>query len=504
MKAILILLDSVNRKYLKAYGNEWVHTPNIDRLQERSVTFDNHWVGSAPCMPARRDMLTGRLNFLERNWGPIEPFDYTVTEALRSNNIYSHIITDHFHYLKPGGENYCQSFDTWEFFRGQEVDPWVTRLSEIKMHEGYGQIKQQYEYNRTRFISEQEYPTPLTLKSAADWLEDNRDADDYMLWVEAFDPHEPFDVPEEYLKLYNDEYTGPQYEWPHYQPVDVPEDALEHIKKRYAALLTMTDKWLGKLLDKMDQYNLWEDTMVIFTSDHGFMLGEHGFMAKNYMPAYNEVFHIPLMVHLPGGEYAGNRLKALTQNIDIFPTLLEYYGIEKSICKNPIHGKSLLPLIRGEREKIRNYAIYGYFAKNVNITDGKYTYFRTASNSDNTPIYVYGAMPTTIGQYYGPDSLKDLSRIEMGRYLKWTDYPLYKIPGDIINQKDKSQAFDINSPLISSNHLFDIERDYLQQEEIKDEKLEKKYIKALVQTMKEHDSPDEQFERLGLLQGAVN
>lgn len=66
MKVIVILSDSLNRHYLPCYGNEWVRTPNIDRLAERSITFDNHWIGSAPCMPARRDMLTGRLNFLER------------------------------------------------------------------------------------------------------------------------------------------------------------------------------------------------------------------------------------------------------------------------------------------------------------------------------------------------------------------------------------------------------------------------------------------------------
>ena len=501
MKAIVILLDSVNRRHLSTYGNDWVKTPNIDRLRSCSVVFDNHWVGSAPCMPARRDMLTGRLNFLERNWGPVEPFDYTLPQALRSKEIYSHMITDHFHYMRYGGENYCQSFDTWDFYRGQEIDPWVPQLSEVKIPEGYGQIRSQYEYNRTRFKTEECYPSPLTLKAAADWVEEYRHADNYLLWVEAFDPHEPFDVPEEYLKLYNDKYDGPHYTWPHYQPVDVPEEALEHIKNRYAALLTMTDQWLGKLLDKMDQYDLWKDTLVIFTTDHGFMLGEHGFMAKNYMPAYNEVFHIPLMVHMPEGEHAGKRINALTQNIDIFPTLVEYFKIENNVFKNPIHGKSWMPLIRGEVEKIRDYAINGYFAKNVNITDGKYTYFRTAVREDNTPINVYCAMPTTIGQYLGLDCVKDFSRMEMGRYLNWTDYPVYKIPGEIIAQRDRSQAFDINGPLINSNRLFDIINDYAQEKNIVDDELEQKYIRALIETMQEHDSPEEQFERLGLTAG---
>jgi len=75
MKAVFILLDSMNRNYLPIYGNDWLKTPNIQRLAKRGVVFDNHWIGSAPCMPARRDILTGRLNFLERGWGAIEPMD---------------------------------------------------------------------------------------------------------------------------------------------------------------------------------------------------------------------------------------------------------------------------------------------------------------------------------------------------------------------------------------------------------------------------------------------
>ena len=75
MKSILIVLDTLRRDYLTAYGNNWVHTPNITQLAAQSVVFDNHWVGSLPCMPARREFMTGRHNFLYRNWGPIEPYD---------------------------------------------------------------------------------------------------------------------------------------------------------------------------------------------------------------------------------------------------------------------------------------------------------------------------------------------------------------------------------------------------------------------------------------------
>jgi len=93
MKTILILSDTLNRHFLPAYGNDWVKTPNIDRLAAQSVTFDNHWLGSAPCMPARRDILTGRLNFMEKAWGGMEPFDRPLTRILRENGIFSHMVT---------------------------------------------------------------------------------------------------------------------------------------------------------------------------------------------------------------------------------------------------------------------------------------------------------------------------------------------------------------------------------------------------------------------------
>ena len=75
MKAIMVMFDSLNRHMLPSYGCEWIHAPNFERLAERSITFDNCYVGSMPCMPARRELHTGRYNFLHRSWGPLEPFD---------------------------------------------------------------------------------------------------------------------------------------------------------------------------------------------------------------------------------------------------------------------------------------------------------------------------------------------------------------------------------------------------------------------------------------------
>ncbi len=123
MKAIMIMYDSLNRHMLAPYGCEWTKTPNFERLAERCVTFDKCYVGSLPCMPARREIHTGRYNFLHRSWGPMEPYDDSMPEILKRNGIYSHLISDHYHYWEDGGCTYHNRYSSWENVRGQEGIP---------------------------------------------------------------------------------------------------------------------------------------------------------------------------------------------------------------------------------------------------------------------------------------------------------------------------------------------------------------------------------------------
>ncbi len=480
------------------YGDKTSITPNLDRLAKRSTIFDNHWCGSAPCVPARRDMFTGRLNFLERNWGGVEPFDITLPKVLREHkDIYSHIVTDHAFYVEHGGENYHTSFNSWEIIRGQEHDTLVPLVNKEEPPERIGLLSDQYNANRQVFNKEEDYPSPKTFQGAVDWLNLNKDAEEFFLWVEAVDPHEPFDTPQKYLDLYDDDYDDTLYFWPDYAPCTDTAKESEHIKNRYRATLTMMDHWLGKILDFLDDNNMWDDTAVVFTTDHGFMLGEHGFMAKNYMPAYNEVFHIPLLIHHPDVE-GGNRVSSLTQNIDLFPTVLDFFDIPTDAGVNKLHGKSLLPLMKKETDKVRDAVIYGYYGLSVNVTDGKHTYFRAAKNPDNQPLNLYTAMPVTLRQYIGHDSMETFDNIEAGRFLNWTNYPVFKFRAQEIDYRNASQTFTVRSKYNSENLLFNIVDDYEQNNPINDEELENHYIKLLKETMEAHDSPVEQYERLGI------
>lgn len=505
MKTILILMDTLQRKMIHAYNPACpVITPNIDRLADRSVVFSQHYIGSAPCMPARRDILTGRLNFLERNWGPIEPFDVTFPSLLRRNGVFSHIVTDHYHYAELGGEGYLPQYNTWEMIRGQESDPWVSRVAEPVFPEQFaGRVVRQNLLNRTQFHADADYPTPKTFASAVQWLRDNQGADNFFLQVEVFDPHEPFESSEEFQKLYPDGYRG-IYDWPRYAEMGEQEtpEAIEHLRHRYMATLTMADKWLGKLLDEMDRQNLWKDTLVLFTSDHGHMLGEHHRTGKNLFHAWNEMAQIPLFIHLPEDRQAGQRVSAVTQNIDLFPTILQWFGADQALSEisYPIHGRSLLPLLRGEAEKVRDYAIYGWFGQPVNITDGHLTYFRAAV-PENAPLYLYGSMLTTFPRYLGAGLPEGV--LTAGNYLPWTGMPVYRLDQAAVAKMAAPVMAKMGmrpDPDLLSSRLFDIDLDNDQLCPLEDPTREEEMARALAEALQLHDAPQEQFVRLGLKQ----
>ena len=488
MRTILILMDSVTRKFLKPYhrNGEGI-TPNIESFARDSVRFDNHFIGSAPCMPARRDILTGRTQFLERGWGGIEPFDITLPEVLRQNGVFSHITTDHSHYFEVGGENYCYQFNTWDYQRGQEGDAWISRVNQPAVdQEAYGRKSPQNVLNREVYgRSEEQYPSPKTFRSACKWIEDNKGCDDFFLMVETFDPHEPFETPREYHDLYQDDYHGREFNWSSYEPVKEPAEAVEHLRKSYLATLTMADRWLGKFLTTLKEQGMYEDTLIILTTDHGHMLGEHGYIGKNYMHAYNEVAHIPLFLKMPDGSCGGECRKQLTQNIDLMPTILNYHRCE---VPERVKGKNLFSYIL-EEDPGRDEIIYGWFGRAVNVYDGRYTYFRAPGNSDNQPCYQYCGMPTTLGRYLGEEYA---DQMEMGRFLPYTRYPVYKIP--VLSQADI--LGDIS--FVMESRLFDVEEDYAQEHPMDDEVQEELMCQKLIRAMEEADSPKWQYERLNL------
>ena len=219
MKAIMVMFDSLNRRMLQPYGGDWVQTPNFERLAKRTAAFDNAFIGSMPCIPARRELHTGRYNFLHRSWGPLEPFDDSMPQILNDSGIHSHLVTDHQHYWEDGGMTYHNRYSTFEFVRGQEGDRWkgVVDAPEAS-HESpmKSVVFRQDQINRSYIKEEAAMTQAQTFALGTEFIRRNADADNWYVQIETFDPHEPFFTQEQWKALYPHVYDGPLFDWPPY------------------------------------------------------------------------------------------------------------------------------------------------------------------------------------------------------------------------------------------------------------------------------------------------
>jgi arylsulfatase A-like enzyme len=247
MKAIMVMFDSLNRHFLPPYGCEWVHAPNFERLASRTAVFDNCYVGSMPCMPARRELHTGRYNFLHRSWGPLEPFDDSMPALLHASGVYTHLVSDHYHYWEDGGATYHNRYTSWEGVRGQEGDFWKGQVQEPEIPPHVGKRSDKWWrhdwVNRPYMVREGDQPQARTFALGLDFIETNHAQDNWFLHIETFDPHEPFFTQQVYKDLYPHDYDGPHFDWPPYQRVRETLEQVEHIRYEYAALVSMCDHY---------------------------------------------------------------------------------------------------------------------------------------------------------------------------------------------------------------------------------------------------------------------
>ena len=488
MKAILLMFDSLNRHMLPPYGCDWVHAPNFARLAQRTVTFDNAYVGSMPCMPARRELHTGRYNFLHRSWGPLEPFDDSMPALLKEAGVSTHLVSDHYHYWEEGGANYHTRYSSWECVRGQEGDPWkcnlrddVPLLEETLNPKGNASWVRQDFVNRSYMRREQDHCQARTFRQGIEFLDTNHAADNWLLHLETFDPHEPYFSPKRYQKLYRDLYRGPHFDWPSYRRANFPPETGAHLRLLNAALVSMCDHSLGQVLDRMDALGLWKDTLLIVNTDHGFLLGEHDWWGKCVMPFYNEVAHMPLFVWDPRTGCAGERRKSLVQTIDIAPTLLEYFGVARP---PDMQGAPLRATVASDAP-VREAALFGMHGAHVNCTDGRYVYMRAPVNPDNRPLFNYTLMPAHMRNSFPVSELQDIQLQAPFAFTKGCR-----------TMKIAAQPWVNAHPF--GTLLFDLSRDPHQEQPIRDGAIERRLADLLTRLMRANDAPAEQYQRLGL------
>ena len=422
---MVLLLDSLNRHMLGSYGGTEFETPHLDRFaRQRAIRFTSHVTGSLPCMPARHDILCGSLDFLWRPWGSIEVWEEPVTQLLRRAGVTTMLVSDHPHLFEVGGENYHTDFSAWDYVRGHEGDPWRTYRDQSHIgapalpargggwymrerHGLDGWSDRPYDRSRTFFRSDEDYPGPRTMRAAADWLRHGAtDAAPFMLFVDEFDPHEPFDTPEPWLGRYDPEWEGELLIWPPYDVGAVATGRLssregQQIRANYGAKLSMIDHLVGEVFAALDERGLWGSTAVIVCTDHGHYLGEKDIWGKPGVMQYEPLGHIPLLVYWPGTA-GGTECTALTTSVDIHATIADVFGVEPH---RPGHGTSLVPLMTGEAAQIRSWSIGGVFGNWVQVTDGRHKYARGADADQLPAVHVVQPLVHHArGRSGGPDT----------------------------------------------------------------------------------------------------
>jgi arylsulfatase A-like enzyme len=378
---VLVIIDSVRRDHVGAYGNRRIHTPNLDALARDSLQFTRPYPESMPTICARRAIHTGTRTWPFENWQPakgdeislwgwqpIPNYQTTLAETLRREGYGTYFVTDNLHQFKAS-MNFHRGFGVFDFFRGQTVDKykpiWTYPKEKIAqaLLEGdvpfmTGQL-QQYFANVQDRKTEADWFSPMVFSQAADYLEVLSEGGPFFLTVDCYDPHEPWDPPEKYVEMYDE---GPYDLKEPFSVVYGPRDyltdrELERMKARYSGELTMTDRWLGHFLDKMEELNLFDNTLLMLLSDHGVAHGEHGIVGKLPTAMYPELTDIIFFMRHPEGKGAGEKSDYYASTHDVAPTILNFLDVAPP---EQMEGHNLLGLVDGEQPDPRPHFTLGF------------------------------------------------------------------------------------------------------------------------------------------------
>ena len=378
MNVVLVIIDSLRKDHVGAYGNDWIQTPNLDALAKESLRFTRAYPESLPTICARRaihtgirtfpfkDRPSGQANAPVYGWLPIPPGQPTLAETLEAAGYQTMLVTDTYPQFRPPMD-FSRGFDAYHWIRGQEKDLYKPplSLSDREMRERYlvyGEAykARQYLANTRDRKTEEDWFAPKVFLRATEFLEGASKREPFFLVVDNYDPHEPWDPPEEYTSLYDDPYDGPEPFTSLYGTDDyLTERQLKRMRGLYAGEVTMMDTWLGNFLGKMEKLNLFENTLLILLSDHGHALGEHGYTGKPHYALWPELTDIPFFVRHPGGKGAGETSDFYASTHDVAPTILGFLGIEP---EQPMDGEDLSVLFDGGNKELepRPHFTLGY------------------------------------------------------------------------------------------------------------------------------------------------
>lgn len=369
LNIIVIIADTFRWDYLRFNGNKRIQTPHLDALAEEGVYFANCYADGLPTIPARRVMHTGMSILPDKNkWRPLETNDITFAEILGKAGFTTGFIVDTFHYFKPD-LNFHRGFNSWLWIRGQESDPFKSgprssvnpedHVPKHLLNDYYRQRIIQYVLNTKDRKSEEDYFCAQSCTAASRWLEENKDNDGpFMLFIDMFDPHEPWDAPPRFQKMYRKKYPFERMIFGYgVNMSDIRKDDIPVLIDLYSAEVTFSDYCIGRLIDGVKKLGLWDNTIIVFSTDHGTHLGEQGCVQKQAKLLNSCLARVPLIIRHPDRSFRGKRIEALTGHVDFLPTFLSLLGVK---CNVTFDGKDMWPLVTGAASRLRDRMVTGY------------------------------------------------------------------------------------------------------------------------------------------------
>jgi arylsulfatase A-like enzyme len=381
---LLLVIDSLRSDYVGAYGGE-TRTPSIDALARQGLMFTRAYPEAMPTVPARNSILTGRRVFPFRGWydrpgllaqpgwSPPDDVKATLPVLLRRAGWWTACVTDNpfLAFSRPYAP-FRRSVDHFVRFGGQVggSHPISTVPKQVLAHWIHPTIRAKservglYLANSRYWDDETSSFAAQVFGSATGVIEEAARRRPFALIVDAYQPHEPWTPPPSYLRMYGDpDWRGPEPAMPRYSRTSnwlSPEErgpVLRRLRDLYAATVTMTDRWLGVLLDKLHQLGLADDTVIVLLSDHGILLGEHGWTGKISVALHPALTRVPLIVVDPR---SGRRARAsdwFASTHDVAPTVLSLTGLP---VPEAMEGVDLSAPLRGAALPKRPYAYGGY------------------------------------------------------------------------------------------------------------------------------------------------
>jgi arylsulfatase A-like enzyme len=428
---LFIMSDDHASHAMSCYGSRINRTPNIDRIAHEGMRFDNCFCTNAICSPSRASILTGKYSHLNGVKSIEDHFDgrqLTFPKLLQTVG-YQTVIIGKWH-LGHGGNADPTGFDYWAVVPGQGEyhNPEFYVMGELQRFQGYA--------------------TDLITDFSLAWLRQRDKSRPFMLMCHHKAPHRPWQPDEKHAHLYEDvEIPEPETFYDDYAtraqaavearmridrdmnddvdlkgrppegltPLELKKWRYQRYIKDYLRCVASIGDNVGRLLDYLDEEGIAEDTIVIYTSDQGFFLGDHGWYDKRFM--YEESLRMPFVVRYPREIKAGSRMGAMALNIDFPCTFLDYAGVP---IPDEMQGRSLRPLFNGEVPSDWRTSMY-------------YRYWMHLDEHHN--VYAHYGIRTHRYKliYYYAQALGTSGSVEEARPPEWELFDLEKDPYELNN-----------------------------------------------------------------------